>query len=83
MNVLNWALDHWSVILSVLAIALIIARELGWTKLVRVLTVAIEHGERLDPRGAKVVKGYVRTRGGKAVNRKLQKFVVEAERKVG
>lgn len=82
MVVLNWIVEHWSLVALVLTIGVAVARHFGWAKVVKILTFAIERGESLDPRTANAIKAIVAGKSDKRTTKKLQKFIVDAEERV-
>ncbi len=73
--------DYLPLALILLAVGVGVARELGWTKAVRVLTKAIEIGDSVDFRTT--AKQSVALDSDPALVKKLKPFIIEAERELG
>lgn len=84
MQIVNWIIDHWDLILFIFGAILVVAREMGWKKAVTVLTKAIEVGEKVAPGGGvSVIKSEVRQTSTPAVDKKLKPFILKAEQELG
>ena len=82
MSVFNWVVDNWSLILFVLGAVLAVARELGWKKVVTVLTHAIEVADKIDSVTGEIVKSEVGKTSTPKVEKTLKPFIKKAEAKV-